>query len=399
MDGMESSQYKYLRVNKFFLYFIGQWPYQTMLEKILVGVLFIPTIAIQTILQGGGMFGGLNVGDIDVFMEGFAPFIISWMCIAKFVNFIFNGKQMRNLLNIMRDDWRIYSVASNELDILERHYAVGKRITFNYAASLFGSMTPFMMVPSLLNVADALGFYNLSGERPLMFRVEYFVDAETYYYPVLIHSYFGTVAFIMIVVACDSMIVLYVQHECGLCEILGDRLRKIVEDKGIRDIELYPDKREDTPYQNVRTCSMLHKHIIQFGRSIEDANTVSLFFQLGFNLVGVSFTQFQAAVNLDTPNKSLRYASFTMCLLSILLLDSWRGQQLMDSTDRIFEYTTSGKWYQSSINSRKLLHVMLAKSVTPIKVTAGKLYTLNLENFTSVLRTSFSYCMVLCSFQ
>ncbi|XP_076625331.1 odorant receptor 9a-like [Colletes latitarsis] len=395
---MESSQYEYLRVNKYFLRVIGQWPYQSTLEKILIGIVFIPIIALQTIIQGGGMITALNVGDIDSFMEGFSPFIISWMCLAKFTNFIFNGSQMKNLLNMMRDDWKMFSVSSNDLDILSRHYGVGKKITFNYAASLYGTMTPFMIVPSLQIAADAVGFYNLSGERPLMFRIEHFVDTEKYYYFMLIHSYFGTLAFITVVVACDSMIVLYVQHECGICEILGGRLKNFV-DGDTNDIELYPNKHEDKPYQNTRSCIILHKHIIEFGKTIEDANTVALFFQLGFNLMGVSFTQFQAIANLATPNKSLRFGSFTICLLSILFLDSWRGQQMLDSTNRIFEYTTSGNWYYSSLNSRKLLSVMLSKSMRPIKVTAGKLYILNLENFTSVLRTSFSYCMVLCSFQ
>ncbi|XP_076160085.1 uncharacterized protein LOC143143087 isoform X2 [Ptiloglossa arizonensis] len=331
-------------------------------------------------------------------MESFAPFIIACMCISKFINFVYNAEQMKKLLDTMRNDWKKYSLSNDELEILTRNYAVGKRITINFATFLYGSMTPFMVMPSLPQAAERLGFYNLSGERQLMFRVEHFLDTEKYYYPLLIHSYFGTVAFITITVACDSMILLYVQHECALCEILGYRLRNFVKDDNT-DIDLYPNKDEDTPYQNARTCVILHKHIIEFAKTIEDANTLSFLFQLGFNLMGVSFTQFQAIANIDTPNKSLSFASFTVCLLCIILLDSWRGQQISDSACRIFEYTTSGKWYQSSINSRKLISIMLSKSTVPIKLTAGRIYALNLKNFTAVVKTSFSYCMVLCSFQ
>ncbi|XP_076161449.1 uncharacterized protein LOC143143725 [Ptiloglossa arizonensis] len=398
MDGMERSQYEYLRINKFFLRSIGRWPYQALLEKILIGILFIPTVSLQVVLQGGELITALNVNDIDAFAEGFATFAISLMCLVKFFNFMINSEQMRNILDMMRDDWKIYSVSSKEFEILCQHYAVGKRITYNYAASIYGSLTPFMMVPSVLNAADSLGFYNLSGERPLMFRVDHFVDADKYYYPLLIHSYLGTLGFIAIVVACDTMLVLNVQHECGLCEILGRRLQNFVESDNA-DIDFHLEKRHDISYNNSRTCVILHKHIIDFGKIMDDANTVSFFFQLGLTLIGISFTQFQAIINMRTPNKALRFISFTICILSILFLSSWQGQHLSDSTDRIYEYTVSGKWYYSSISSRKLLTVMLAKSIVPIKMTAGKLYTLNLENFTSVLRTSFSYCMVLCSFQ
>lgn len=45
---------------------------------------------------------------------------------------------------------------------------------------------------------------------------------------------------------------------------------------------------------------------------------------------------------------------------------------------------TNGRWYQSSINCRKLLTIMLSKSIAPLTLTACKLYTLNLESFTTV---------------
>jgi len=90
-----------------------------------------------------------------------------------------------------------------------------------FTVSLYGSMTPFLFVPVLLNTANYMGLYNLSGDKPLMFRTEYFLDSQRYYYPLLVHSYIGTLGFVSIVVAIDSMLVFHVQHECGMCEILG----------------------------------------------------------------------------------------------------------------------------------------------------------------------------------
>jgi hypothetical protein len=82
-------------------------------------------------------------------------------------------------------------------------------------------MTPFLIVPVILNTASYIGLYNASEGRPLMFRTEYFLDSERYYYPLLVHSYIGTLGFVTIVVAIDSMLVFHIQHECGMCEILG----------------------------------------------------------------------------------------------------------------------------------------------------------------------------------
>ncbi|EFN82085.1 hypothetical protein EAI_01045 [Harpegnathos saltator] len=90
-----------------------------------------------------------------------------------------------------------------------------------FTASLYGSMTPFLVVPVILNTASYMGLYNVSEGRPVMFRSDYLLDVEKYYYPLLVHSYIGTLGFVSIVVAIDSMLVFHVQHECGMCEILG----------------------------------------------------------------------------------------------------------------------------------------------------------------------------------
>lgn len=47
-------------------------------------------------------------------------------------------------------------------------------------------------------------------------------------------------------------------------------------------------------------------------------------------------------------------------------------------------FRTDGKWYQSSLRVKKIITIMLLRSYVPIRITAGKLYTLNLENFAAV---------------
>lgn len=48
---MDSTQYEYLRLNKYLLFTIGIWPYQTTLQRSLVAIVFIPIIVAQVILQ------------------------------------------------------------------------------------------------------------------------------------------------------------------------------------------------------------------------------------------------------------------------------------------------------------------------------------------------------------
>ncbi|KAL6268725.1 hypothetical protein P5V15_001853 [Pogonomyrmex californicus] len=395
---MDSVQGQYMRINQMLMCLIGQWPYQEAWERFLIQFVFVPAVFSQAVLQGGGMITAWFAGDIDAFMESSSPFVISLMCICKHINYTYNHEQMKRLTVIMADDWNIYSKLSYEYDILCRNYAMGRKITIAYAVSLYGSMTPFLVVPVVLNTASFMGLYNISEGRPLMFRTEYFVDSEKYYYPLLVHSYIGTLGFVSIVVAIDSMLVFHIQHECGMCEILGYQLGQIVDEDTL-DIYLYPSKKEAASYMYIKNCVIMHNHIIEYAKRLETANTTSYFFQLGFNMMGMTFTIFQAVIKLSDPNEALRYASFTVCLLSVLFLESWPGQQLSDYTDKIFAFTTNGRWYLSSLRVRKVISIMLSRSYVPIRITAGKLYTLNLANFSAVVRTSFSYFTVLLSMQ
>lgn len=114
---------------------------------------------------------------------------------------------------------------------------------------------------------------------------------------------------------------------------------------------------------------------LRFAKILEDTNTTSYLLQLGFNMICISFTQFQvrlfynflilyqlqivtlilhrsflfsfififlynqAIINIEDTPKVLRYVSITIALLCDLLFVSWTGQQLSNSTERIFEYT------------------------------------------------------------
>lgn len=52
---------------------------------------------LSEILQGGGMITAWFAGDIDVFMESSSPFVISLMCICKYINYTYNHKQVCSL--------------------------------------------------------------------------------------------------------------------------------------------------------------------------------------------------------------------------------------------------------------------------------------------------------------
>lgn len=156
---------------------------------------------------------------------------------------------MENLLFTLEKDWQRFK-GRKEIEILDRYVIHGRTLTMTYAGELFvssvtssvnatfwnefsnfsfckspgclyGSMLPFMIIPAVPIFMDLFIPANETRTRLLMFRVDFLLDVEKYYYPLLIHSYFGTMAYITLVVAIDTILMIYVLHACGSFAILG----------------------------------------------------------------------------------------------------------------------------------------------------------------------------------
>lgn len=83
-------------------------------------------------------------------------------------------------------------------------------------------MTPFMVIPIVPLVFNIFASDNSSIQRQILFaQYEYLFDTEKYYFPVLLHGYFSTFAFINVVVAIDTMCMVYVEHSCAMFSIIG----------------------------------------------------------------------------------------------------------------------------------------------------------------------------------
>lgn len=91
-----------------------------------------------------------------------------------------------------------------------------------FSGAVYGSLVPLMISPIIPFFIDLTpDDFNDTMPRLTMFHVEYFIDVDKYYYPLLIHSYFGTMAYITVVVAIDTMFMVYVQYACSIFVILG----------------------------------------------------------------------------------------------------------------------------------------------------------------------------------
>lgn len=102
-----------------------------------------------------------------------------------------------------------------------------------------GGMYAFGSLFSIFAIIPKIIGKNMTSDystRPVGFpyHVEYHIDLEKYYYPVLIHNYLTTAIRLTTIVAFDTYVAILVQHCCALFSVvryifndLNDSLNKI----------------------------------------------------------------------------------------------------------------------------------------------------------------------------
>ncbi|XP_035720594.1 odorant receptor 13a-like [Vespa mandarinia] len=301
---------------------------------------------------------------------------------------------MRELLNRVQIDYTLFTT-DGEMKIILKYAEDGRKFTITYIGFFLVSMLLFMIPPlrtiSMISINDTI-------ERPFVHHVEYFVDSQTFYCPIILHSCIVIFICVYVFFTVDTMFVLLVQHACALFKALGYRLHYITEnDDDIMMIDLNPSKSNDKFYQNISECVRRHRDAIEFANLLESYYSTSLFLQTGFNMIEISITVFQATINAKETKEIFQHVSICYSTLTHILFQCVNGQRVIDHSDQMNEHLINMKWYHTSLRTRKVIYLMLIRSREYCVLTAAKMFNISMETFSTIVRTSISYFTVLRS--
>ncbi|KYN22098.1 hypothetical protein ALC57_05516 [Trachymyrmex cornetzi] len=235
------------RINKILLSCVGQWPYQTNRSSNAIIIIIVSLAGTQFIAKICGLF---SIDNIDLFIDSLSPLVVDIGCGVKLITCILKATEIRALFDQIQYDWQLL-ITSSQIKILNNYAQNGRTFTIIYAnffkfllknyflilysnsnihiicffitvkyilSAFYSALVLFMLVPlqSLL-----LGSSSNDTTRLLLHQVEYYIDMEKYYLPILIHGYVTAVICVSIAIAADTMYVIVVQHVCGLFMIIG----------------------------------------------------------------------------------------------------------------------------------------------------------------------------------
>nr|XP_050850101.1 odorant receptor 83a-like [Vespula vulgaris] len=156
---------------------------------------------------------------------------------------------------------------------------------------------------------------------------------------------------------------------------------------------------DDKAYWRIISCIRQHKEIIDFVDRIESIYSTYFFLQLGYNMINMSITGTQIVLYADEMFEFIRLMLLALAQLLHLFFECWQAQQLIDHSALIHESICKAAWYRTSVKSKKLIGIMLIKTLETSKLTAGKLLVLCFECFAAVVNKSVSYFTILRTMQ
>ncbi|KAF3054389.1 Odorant receptor 344 [Nylanderia fulva] len=376
---MHAEMEKYYARNKFYLSRIGSWPYQRKVLKILLPCVLsmVQFSFITAILVLHDTWD-----DVDLAVESVTTIIPIFGSNTKLFNIVVYNDKFRRLLQLINDHWNAFSNKS------DRSYCCTMVVLYLFIP----------LIPRILDIVRPL-----NESRPLKFicEVEYRVDKEKYYFPILMHAYLTTVTTVMILLATDTIYIICVLHACSLFTAISHRL-KIMGQINVKTnnnekmctrthnhlLERYDainDNCDD--YRELIICLKKHQLALEYVQVLNSTFTKVTFVVLFLTVLIMSIIGLQVINKLGNTEELVRYLTIAVGLLLHLVCMCFPGQLLIDKSTEVFD------------KARQLLKILLYRSLVSCTLSAGNMFIMSMTMFTTVMQTAMSYFTTLGSIQ
>ncbi|XP_047365385.1 uncharacterized protein LOC124955263 [Vespa velutina] len=374
---MDTFDHPYYKVNKRLLMMVGQWPYQNSYDRFF-GRCIVNFIFIVFTITQVALICTCN-GNIDIILESI-PFICGFIAmVIKYYSYQVQRNKIRILLKHVVNNWQILKTRE-EMDIMHKFAGEGRFITFVYIIYIYTCMIMFLITPLLPRLMDVI--LPLNESRPLrsVIRGYYFIDEKEYFYAIYCHMCIEITIAITVLIATDSLFLVFNSHICGLFAIVGFRLEHLLHDQIDSKILLDNQKRKMV-FNNVVHTIKNHKRALEFAELIESCYSIPFLVQSFLGLICLSVSMFLVLMLLDKRAEAFRFIAFSSAQFLHLLCICYPGQRMIDYSTDIHIKAYNGLWYEAPIEIHRLVLLIIRRSMEPCYLTAGKIFIFCLETF------------------
>nr|XP_050864607.1 uncharacterized protein LOC127070543 [Vespula vulgaris] len=310
-------------------------------------------------------------------------------------NFSRSDTYMKTLLNDIIIDWKIWNT-EKEVEIMKMYAKEGRFYILMYTGYVYFTSIVFFSIAFVPRLMDVIQPLNESRPLKLPILCEYFLDQDEHFYLLYFHLLISLLITVTALIAVDTQLMIFTFHVCSVFAVVGYRLENFLKDA--YGIENWTNDQCKKYTENLVFSIKGHKRAIEFANCIESTFSYSLLIQCGVNITCMTISLYQITNEWgEELPEVLRYATFIVAQLFHIFYTCYVGQMMIDHSVNISEKAYNSMWYEAPKEINKLLLLIMKKSIEPSNLTAGKIFIFCIESFSSILRTSTSYFMVLSS--
>ncbi|XP_025074653.1 odorant receptor Or2-like [Pogonomyrmex barbatus] len=378
-------------VNKILLSHLGLWPFQNNFIRNFLPILYLVCETSYFLLEVSVLYNYWE--DAQVTFETFYHIVSLAMFIIKLLNEFLNRDKIQRLYETMEKHWNIFT-SEFERSILKDYSITSRKFSIFYLTIIYSMSAIFIIVPLKPVLFDIVRPFNESRPRVFAISIDWIIDKDKYFVPLLCYSTSVIMAGVMIIVGTDSVHVTRTVHACSLFSIISQQFENIISKLIINEkINESCSKStcEQTIYQEYVICLKKYQLALQFVdllNSIYRTTALILLFLIAafISLVGVRVVSV-----LDQLEEAIRYSFGIIGMLVQLLVLCYFGQMLIDESQNVFHRIYAAEWYKFSPRLKSLLIITLHRSFIPCSLTAGNIIPLSMTTYAMVLRASMSY--------
>ncbi|XP_050499176.1 odorant receptor Or1-like [Diabrotica virgifera virgifera] len=203
----------------------------------------------------------------------------------------------------------------------------------------------------------------------------------------------------------DCLIASLIMVVCGQLNILNDSLVNITKmaNQELKEIGCYNtrhmQKKQQIINQKLKECVKHHKAILEFAEEITSLFATSLFFQFLVSVFVFCATFFEMTMVRVTSVRFFSMALYQYCMLLEIFPSCYFGNEVILESRKLTSSAYHSDWLNYNVKVRKNLIFFMTRTQKITKITAGGFFTLSLDTFIKILKSSWSYVAVLIQVQ
>ncbi|XP_050488672.1 uncharacterized protein LOC126872609 [Bombus huntii] len=188
-----------------------------------------------------------------------------------------------------------------------------------------------------------------------------------------IHQILATIFSTNLNIVCDCLFSGILIHIYCQFEILEHRMKNITTDKDY----------------SAKFCAHHHHRIYKFASMVNDNFKMIMSMQFLISTGAVCFNLYRLSV-MEFGPKFMETATYTLCLLMQVFYYCWYGNEVKLKSLEIPNAVLESNLPFLNDSSKKILLLIMRRSLEPIEFTSCHVISMNLESFAILLKTSYS---------